>query len=399
MTENLTKLQNLENLIRFSTDETERKTLLELKRTMKIPLIKEVHHYKISYLENCKRWNTYVKKPTGGRKEIKAQTEREIYEKLWKYYGFESITVYTLFWKWFEYAKDFTSSSNTLDRHRQYFQKYLSESDLLHKNVDEFDSSELSAECNRLVTAFDMSYKTWQNFKGVLGGMFEYACKKHYTATNYMTEVKIKVKFRQVTKKESATEVYNTDEYKDQKRYMYGKFWETHDPVFAQILFQDFTGLRIGELTALRWSDLTEKGLHVTCEEVYDRFGGCDKRRYRVVHHTKTYTDRYVTLPDQATDLLKHLDSSTEFIFSRKETGRITSRQVTYQLEKYAKVEDLQVKRSHKTRKTYASNLAAGGIQLDKIRTQLGHASLRTTLSYIYDTSVDDSAAAINACV
>ena len=132
---------------------------------------------------------------------------------------------------------------------------------------------------------------------------------------------------------------------------------------------------------------------------MYDRFGGCDKRRYRVVPHTKTYTDRYVTLPEQATVLLKHLDHSTEFIFSRETTGRITSRQVTYQLEKYAEVKGLQVKRSHKTRKTYASNLAAGGIQLDKIRTQLGHASLKTTLGYIYDTSTDDSATAINACV
>lgn len=399
MTEKITKLQNLENLIRSTTNKTEKNMLLELKSTMKISLIKEIHPYKISYLENCKRWNTYVKRPEGGRREIKAPTERELYEKLWKHYGFESITVYTLFWKWFEYVKPFTSSSNTLDRHRQYFQKYLSKSELLHQNVDQFDASELSAECNRLVTAFGMSYKTWQNLKGVLSGMFEYAFKKHFTATNYMTSVQIKVKFRQVTKKEPSTEVYNVTEYKDQKRYMYNKFWETHDPVFAQILFQDFTGLRIGELTSLRWSDITEKGLHVTCEEVYDRFGGCDKRRYRVVPHTKTYTDRYVTLPEQATDLLKHLDHSTEFIFSRETTGRITSRQVTYQLEKYAEVKGLQVKRSHKTRKTYASNLAAGGIQLDKIRTQLGHASLKTTLNYIYDTSVDDSAAAINACV
>lgn len=399
MTDELKRLQNLENLIKTTTNETEKSTLLELKNNMKISLIDKIHPYKISYLETCGRWNTYVKKSTGGRREIKAPTKNELYKKLWKHYGFESITVYTLFWKWFEYAKDFTSSSNTLDRHRQYFQKYLFKSDLLHKNVDEFDGTELSAECNRLVTGFDMTYKTWQNLKSILNGMFEYACKKHFTASNYMSEVKIKVKFRQVTKKEPATEVYNMTEYKDQKRYMYNMFWETRDPVFAQILFQDFSGLRIGELTALRWSDLTEKGLHVTCEEVYDRFGGCDKRRYRVVPHTKTYTDRYVTLPEQATDLLKHLDHSTEFIFSRETTGRITSRQVTYQLEKYAEVKDLQVKRSHKTRKTYASNLAAGGIQLDKIRTQLGHASLKTTLGYIYDTSTDDSATAINACV
>ena len=75
------KLQNIENLIRLSTDETERTMLLELKNNMKISLIKEVHKYSIKHLEKCDRWNTYVKTATG-RKEIKAKTEQELYEKL-----------------------------------------------------------------------------------------------------------------------------------------------------------------------------------------------------------------------------------------------------------------------------------------------------------------------------
>ena len=45
------KLQNIENLIRLSTDETERTMLLELKNNMKISLIKEVHKYSIKHLE------------------------------------------------------------------------------------------------------------------------------------------------------------------------------------------------------------------------------------------------------------------------------------------------------------------------------------------------------------
>ncbi len=90
------KLQNIENLIRLSTDETERTMLLELKNNMKISLIKEVHKYSIKHLEKCDRWNTYVKTATG-RKEIKAKTEQELYEKLWEWYGFTGITLYSLF--------------------------------------------------------------------------------------------------------------------------------------------------------------------------------------------------------------------------------------------------------------------------------------------------------------
>lgn len=70
--------------------------LLELKNNMKISLIKEVHKYSIKHLEKCDRWNTYVKTATG-RKEIKAKTEQELYEKLWEWYGFTGITLYSLF--------------------------------------------------------------------------------------------------------------------------------------------------------------------------------------------------------------------------------------------------------------------------------------------------------------
>ena len=64
---------------------------------------------------------------------------------------------------------------------------------------------------------------------------------------------------------------------------------------------------------------------------------------------------------------------------------RLTSRQINYVLEKYAERFDLQVKSSHKLRKTYASMCNANGVPIDFIREQLGHASLSTTYGYIYN--------------
>ena len=45
----------------------------------------------------------------------------------------------------------------------------------------------------------------------------------------------------------------------------------------------------------------------------------------------------------------------------------------------------MQVKSSHKLRKTYASMCNANGVPIDFIREQLGHASLSTTYGYIYN--------------
>lgn len=64
---------------------------------------------------------------------------------------------------------------------------------------------------------------------------------------------------------------------------------------------------------------------------------------------------------------------------------RITSRQIAYVLEKYAKRQGVPTKSTHKMRKTFASNLNASGVPLDCIRELLGHSDLNTTLGYIYN--------------
>ena len=103
-----------------------------------------------------------------------------------------------------------------------------------------------------------------------------------------------------------------------------------------------------------------------------------------VADHTKTHTDRFVYLIPDALEILNKLPRVGEYIFMR-DGKRLTSRQINYVLEKYAERFDLQVKSSHKLRKTYASMCNAKGVPIDFIREQLGHASLSTTYGYIYN--------------
>ena len=100
--------------------------------------------------------------------------------------------------------------------------------------------------------------------------------------------------------------------------------------------------------------------------------------------HTKTHTDRFVYLIPDALEILAKLPRTGEYIYMR-DGKRLTSRQINYVLEKCAERFDLQVKSSHKLRKTYASMCNANGVPIDFIREQLGHASLSTTYGYIYN--------------
>ena len=82
--------------------------------------------------------------------------------------------------------------------------------------------------------------------------------------------------------------------------------------------------------------------------------------------------------------------NNLEYIFVRDNGNRLKSKDINTVLEKYAKVNGLPVKSSHKIRKTYASTLNAAGVPLDAIREELGHAHLGTTLSYIYNPCTDE---------
>ena len=60
-------------------------------------------------------------------------------------------------------------------------------------------------------------------------------------------------------------------------------------------------------------------------DRVYERQHGDLKRMYHIVPHTKTYADREIYLSKEARAVLGYLDDSTEFVFSRPSTGRVTS--------------------------------------------------------------------------
>ncbi len=72
------------------------------------------------------------------------------------------------------------------------------------------------------------------------------------------------------------------------------------------------------------------------------------------------------------------------YLFERN-GKRLTARQISYVLEKYAQRQGIGTKSSHKIQKTYASRLNANGVPLDCIREMLGHSNLSTTLEYIYN--------------
>lgn len=348
--------------------------------------IKKLHPYAITppATENG-RWQTCYREADGKRKNIKAQTEEELLDKLIPIYFSNSyidkLTFNELYVEWLEYKKTVTNSQNTIKRHEQHYRKYF-EPSILHKTkVNRLDELMLEMECNRIIREFNLPRKEWRNIKTILNGIFEYAIRKKYLSVNPMEKLKILVSFKQVVRKTGKTETYNSDELNKLNRYLDQMYTETHNTVFLAVKLNFLLGLRVGELVALKWEDYCDIfHLHIVREEVRNQITNL----YEIVEHTKTNRDRFIVLIPKAIHNLQKLERQSEYIFVR-DGERITSRQVAYVLEKYAERQGLTTKSTHKMRKTFASNLNAKGVPLDCIRELLGHSNLNTTLGYIYN--------------
>lgn len=381
-------LQQLQALLQ--SDMLDTCSVLDMIMASKRAKIKKLHTYAITPSNSRnKYWTTYFKRENEPRHLIRGKTEEELLDKLINLYEenayFDNLTFNRLFDEWLEYKKAMTNSANTIKRHRQHYAKYFEPSKLHCMKLSDIDTFALEMECNRIVKEFNLTRKAWVNAKTILNGMFDYAKRKKYITDNPLPDMKITVRYKQVVKKSGDTQTYNTDELEALNQYLDMMYQERNDSAYIAVRLNFFLGLRVGELVALKPSDIMGNQLHVVREEVRDQ----EANQTYVVEHTKTNRDRFVVLVPQAKKLLAKLDMNGSYLFERN-GERLTTRQVAYVLEKYAERQGLGTKSTHKIRKTYASMLNTFGVPIDAIREQLGHSELSTTLSYIYNPLTED---------
>lgn len=204
---------------------------------------------------------------------------------------------------------------------------------------------------------------------------------------NPMNTLKIdKRVFVKEQKEPDKTQVYSMEERKKIIELAWIDF-ENRTKVYElaplALIFQFYTGLRIGELCVVRYDDIeSEDYVHV------QRMLRRDSKE--VVPHTKTdYGDRQVYFVKEAKNIINiarnrqeelNVDSSG-YIFSINGLP-ITERSVTDLLKKYARKLDILYRSSHKIRKTYGSNLLNNGVSINTTRAMLGHSDEKTTLKY-----------------
>ena len=181
---------------------------------------------------------------------------------------------------------------------------------------------------------------------------------------------------KQVREQEKAMRVLSTEEVEALLRACPSLRWK------ALVALGVSTGMRIGELLALEWSDLDlDKGV----VQVINKPG----------HSTKSRKNRYLALMPEVRDLLGQLSRKGTRVFHTP-AGKPWGNNVRRDFNAIVKKSGILRCTFHDLRRTFASHLAMNGVNEAVVQKLTGHANIQTTLKH-YTNILPDSLRAAQA--
>lgn len=373
-------------------------TVLSQMLMKKEEAVKKIHKYAITQLTDG-RFGTYVPsaKNKGGRQNIKASNEAKLYEKLYDYYYSKNLIgdeksksrLHDIFDEWLDYkAKKNKNSPNTKKRNIQSYNKYVRDKEIDLMPLNNITTLDIEKWAIEVLSEFNMTSKDFNTHKIVVMNTLVYAKRKGYITENPWNakELEYKQLLCSPRRKPSEEMIFYPDEIEELLLEL-EECYERNGNVAGLGLMINFDlGLRIGELCALRWSDINWKNETIFIQRQEDSEGV-------VVEYVKADSEagyRELFLTPAAIRILKRIREESrvlsEYIFCNEYGERKLKIQFINKLIRTENVLGYEkAKGTHCIRRTVASRMNASGIPLDEIRRWLGHTDSRTTLGYIFN--------------
>ena len=352
-------------------------------------LLKE-HPYKIWEGKDGK-WRTYLPDKEKGRVLKKRTTKEAINELIIEYWDKAekelNPTMRSVFDEWTQEKLRYRASSRgTYDRYEADFVKFIEKSELNNIPIADITVEMLETFIKTTIADHKLTSKCYSNIRTLVSGIFKYAKKKKYTQlsiTCFFGDLEISSKMFAKTIKNDEEQVFLEDEIPKVIEYL--KSNPTIENLGILLEFQ--TGVRIGELAALKPTDIVGNRLHIQRTEIKYKDEFTRKYIFEVREYPKTDAGvRYIILTSKTMDTInriKQLNPNGEYLFM-KNGKRIRASALNERIIKACKKLEITRKSSHKIRKTYGTLLVDSNVDDSLIIKQMGHTNIKTTKEFYY---------------
>lgn len=255
-------------------------------------------------------------------------------------------------------------------------------------NISNLTTACIEAYCNELLlnggkNNEGLSPKTVSDILSMLRNILRFSENKGITSHCNVTSIIVKQQPKEMR-------VFSTLEQKRLCDYIH------KNPTLQNlgILLCLFTGLRVGEICALQWSDISieEKTIHVhqTMQRIQTSNDSNTKTKVIITTPKSACSRRIIPLPENISLLISKLVQSPECYFlTGKSSCFIEPRSLQYHFKKTLEECSLEHANFHALRHTFATRCVEVGFDVKTLSEILGHASVNITMNRYVHPSME----------
>lgn len=302
-------------------------------------------------------------------------------------------TINVLFKEWMDEKLQFNEiTKGTYDRYSNDFKRFITDSILDNRKIAYITEYDLEMFIRYSISTHNLTVKAYSNLRTIIRGMFKYAKKRKLTNISISTffsdlDLSRKVFARNLKAKE--TQVFSEDEIPKLLNYLREN--PTVENLGLLLTFQ--TGIRTGELSGLKFSDVTNNVIHIQRQEIKYKDEETGKNTRKIVDYTKTEAgNRHIILTDNALETIRQIRKLNPFgeymmmYGGRKYAASIFNDRLYKACDKCF----IPRRSMHKIRKTYGTTLIDNKVDDSLIMAQMGHSDIATTRKYYYFANKSD---------
>lgn len=355
-----------------------REDALKEKYVLKVHVTSDGVQRKIEYKESKQMWMTIMP----DKRKIHAKTREGLIQKLFDAYDLklEGFSFSNIFDKAID-QKEKTENKNqgTILKLKNDYELFI-DKDLANKDIRKITKFDLMEYTQTMVNNLHPTKKKFFAYKGILNLVFSYAIEHEIISKNPVTAIKNSNYYKSCNTQKTKPEDKILSESDIQiventvRKYMtYKKYGDYFINGFA-ILFSIETGVRVGEIPALKWEDVKDDYINIHAQQLSIRNKG--GKTYYYAPWTKdekgnSQGGRNYPLTDKIKDILTELkliqiqkNIKSEYIFCHEDGEWIKTDAYETCLRRMMQCLGFSITNNHAFRMSLNSNIFIGRLNL-----------------------------------
>ena len=377
---------------------TDMQEQIDMTKKQVLELHKKTYNY---WQSNDGIWHCYLPKegvkPPKGRK-IESVNKEKLDNKILDYYTKEeekqskkdAPTFLEVYYMWRK-IKDLELDDNSIYKYNTDCKRFFEGTDFAETPINQINENTIRLFMLETIKKLALCKESCRKFYSYIKNVIRYARIEKIIVENPMEFLEAKDFSKHCVVVEKTEKGYYTDnELAVILKALNGYYMSnpTYMPAYA-IELAIYTGMRVSELSTLKWTDITDGFISINKSAKHNRL----KNEFSV-GKTKTKKSRVYPIDEQIIKLfsrIKHVQSEygilCEWIFTDGNGGYTHARNITDCMTRICRENGLSGGGITKLRKTTSSDLQANGTPKSVVASMLGHTIEVNEKYYTYDTS------------